>query len=180
METEQPNCSLISLDNSQETIENDVSQNFEKQTINIDNEQQQKTANSCTPNDNCALQYSSASAALPDVNNSLISDDDNDVDDDVDEGNLADGSAAEYTNTEKFKNSNKNNNNSGSSTGKCNTSTTENEQDEGKKGVTPVVNVNGNATRKSSSNSLSRKQINRQTANSRNQKHDKVTSNISK
>lgn len=187
METEQPDCSLISLDNSQETIEND--QTFEKvnnienrSPDNLKNEQQKNNANSCAAsninNNNSGGPLLYSSAALPDVNNSLISDDEDD------EGNLADGSAAEYTNTEKSIHKKLiNKNNSGSSTGKCNTSKTENECTEVKTGTTGSVtaaaalNGNGNA-RKCSASSLSRKQVSRQTANTRNQKHDKITSNI--
>jgi len=188
----EPNCSLISLDNSQETIENqsfNISQDTfcqENININIENnnienrspddqvlnklqEIEQKTPRHSTDteiNKENAEQepfYSSTLPCIPDVSNSLISDDE-------DEGNLADGSAAELPKTEMRKKKistekKKAGSGSGNDLEKC-SSNTENEAE--------VVSV-----RKSSVNSaLSRKQVSRHTAISRNQKHDKITSNI--
>merc|ERR1712071_275383 len=188
----EPNCSLISLDNSQETIENqsfNISQDtFCQENININlennnienrspddqvlnklHEIEQKTPHHSTDteiNKENAEQepfYSSTLPCIPDVSNSLISDDE-------DEGNLADGSAAELPKTEVRKKKisiekKKAGSGSGNVSEKC-SSNTENEAE--------VVSV-----RKSSVNSvLSRKQVSRHTAISRNQKHDKITSNI--
>merc|ERR1712071_140342 len=183
----QPNCSLISLDNSQETIENqsfnNISQDiFCQEKINLENnnienrspddqvlnklqEIEQKTHQSTDTKEKTDQEpfYSSTLPCIPDVSNSLISDDE-------DEGNLADGSAAELPKTEVRKKKisiekKKVGSGSGNVSEKC-SSNTENEAE--------VVSV-----RKSSVNSvLSRKQVSRHTAISRNQKHDKITSNI--
>ena len=121
----EPNLSLISLDNSQETIENNSPEKSNLENFNPTN---------------LISEQKSAIAAKPDVHNGLISDDE--------DGNMADGSEIQkLTNDDS--------------------SSTENE---GK----------NKSVRKASTNSLSRKQISRQTANSRNQKHDKVASNTSK
>lgn len=187
----EPNCSLISLDNSQETIENqslNISQDTlcpEKLNINLENnnienrspddqvldklqEMEQKPCHSVNneiKKETAGQEpfFSSTLPCIPDVSNSLISDDE-------DEGNLADGSAAELPKTEVRKKKisiekKKSVSESEKVSEKC-SSNTENEAE--------VVSV-----RKSSVNSvLSRKQVSRHTAISRNQKHDKITSNI--